>query len=77
MTKHWAPENLQGIEKVRRMRSLFSHCTESFNSRFSFEELGRIFDAYHTSGYDITPDRWSEEQVQGALKGVTPAFEDQ
>ena len=67
-------EQLTGIEKVRRMRDLFSHCNETFNTSWTFEELAKLFDAYWASGWDITPDRWTAEQLSAALRGEAPTF---
>lgn len=65
-----------GIDELRRTVRLLSNCNETFNQRFTAAELLKLGDAYRRCGWDITPDAWSDDQVQGALNGNVPAFED-
>ncbi len=44
--------------------------------RLSAEQLLTIFDAYMASGWDITPDYWTDKQVDSALAGIPPKFDD-
>jgi hypothetical protein len=67
---------LHGIENLRRARNLFDNCNGDFNDRWTIHELIQLYDAYERCGWDITPDRWSEEQVQAALQGTPPSFEE-
>jgi len=64
------------IEKVRAMVRLFDNCNESFNQRFSVEELAKLHRAYVNCAWDIAPDRWEERQVKEALKGKVPVFDE-
>lgn len=61
---------MTGIEKLRRAVTLFSNCTETFNERWTADELLKIYAAYHASGWDITPDQWSDDQLMAALRAV-------
>ncbi len=66
-----------GIDELRRAVNLFDRCRESFNQQFDAAELVAIWRAFTASGWDIPPDRWTERQVEEALKGRAPTFEDQ
>lgn len=65
MSKKPMPYNLNFI---RYMARLFDCCNETFNDRFSSEELLLIAQAHLVSEWDIYPDRWSEEQIQACLR---------
>jgi hypothetical protein len=68
---------LTGIEEMRRAVALFGNCNESFNQRFTAEELVTPYRAYKASEWDITPDKWTETQVWEALnQGFVPVWED-
>ena len=70
------PKTLTGVEKLRRMLNVFSTCNETFNTRWSVEQLESLYDAYMNCGWDITPDRWSEQQLRDVFAGVVPVFGD-
>lgn len=64
-----------GIERLRRMVNLFNNCNESFNTRFTIEELVKLGDAYQRSEWDIPPDEWTERQIRDAIdKGRAPTW---
>jgi hypothetical protein len=63
-----------GIDELRRTVRLLSNCSETFNTRFTAEQLLKIGDAYRRCGWDITPDEWTEAQLKAALAGKTPVF---
>ena len=65
------------IIELRHMVSNFNRVTESFNQRFSMEELVQIHRAWMASGWDFHPDQWTERQVQEALQGKAPRWNDQ
>jgi hypothetical protein len=60
---------LDGIEELRRMVNLFNNTTESFNQRYTVEQLVLIYRAYQRSEWDITPDYWTPKEVKLALEG--------
>jgi hypothetical protein len=65
-----------GAEELRRIVRAMNDTRESFNDRFSAEELVAIYRAMFASGWDYYPDQWSEEQVQAALRGIAPSWDD-
>ena len=63
------------IEVLRHMVDVFGDCNESFLDRFTRDQLVRLYDAWMASEWDIAPDRWSEAQVQDAIRyGIEPSF---
>jgi len=64
------------IEKIRKMVNLFNNCNESFNQKYDFRQLERLYDAYKDCDYDFPPSYWSDRQIAEALKGKTPKFND-
>lgn len=67
---------LFGIEEIRHAAASFSRNNETFNQRFTAEELIIIWRAWNQSGWDFYPEQWEERQVQEALKGVPPRWDD-
>jgi hypothetical protein len=67
-----------GIDQLRLAVRLFDNCNETFNQRFTGEELLTLWRMYRECGWDIPPDRWSNRQVREALgKNVIPQFTDE
>ena len=66
-----------GIEELRHIVSNFDCNIENFNSKYSLEELVKIHRSWMKSDWDIWPDRWTERQVQEALQGIPPNWDDQ
>ena len=65
------------IDTLRRAVKMFDYNNESFNQRFSStEELILIARACWASDWDVFPDQWTKEQVERALKGEPPKFEE-
>lgn len=62
------------IEELRHMVRNFNNCRESFNERFTIEQLITIHRAWMASGWDIYPDAWEPEQVEEALQGIPPQW---
>jgi hypothetical protein len=58
-----------GIDKLREMVRFFNNTTESFNQQFTIRQLVGIYEAYKRSEYDITPDRWTQDNIRLALIG--------
>lgn len=65
-----------GADTLRLIVNGMNYCLESFNDRFTAEELVAIGKAYITCGWDILPDTWEERQVQEALQGKPPRWDD-
>ncbi len=70
------PHKLVGIEELRKAVNVFDNCRESFNDRFTMTQLITLWRALHLCEWDITPDEWSERQVNEALRGIVPQFRD-
>jgi hypothetical protein len=67
---------VSGPDELRKAARLIGMCRESFNQRFTAEELLKLARACWASEWDFTPDQWTEEQVQAALKGEVPRWND-
>ncbi len=67
---------LSGIEEIRRARNVFATCIETFNDRYTAEELIKIYRAYRASNHDILPDMWETRQLERAiLLGHAPSWD--
>jgi hypothetical protein len=68
-------EPLSGIEELRGAVRLFSNCNETFNQRYTAEQLLQLYRAYKLCRWDFTPDRWHPKQVFHAISlGVVPEW---
>lgn len=65
-----------GIETLRRAVNLFSNCNDTFNETWTAAQLVAIYEAFQGSDWDITPDRWTERQINEALEGRAPTWDD-
>lgn len=65
-----------GFEILRDVVSAFSYVNLSFVERFSTQELIVIRDAWRKAELDYFPDTWTERQVQEALLGFAPQWDD-
>lgn len=65
-----------GIDELRRAAAIFSHCNETFNQRFSVEELLTIARAHVAAKWDFLPDAWHEQQIAEALCGIAPEWDE-
>lgn len=63
-----------GIEELRNVVDTFNECNETFNCRFSAEQLITLWRAWRAGEWLIYPDRWTRMQVWGALRGIPPMF---
>ncbi len=66
-----------GIELLRYSVRLLDSCLETFNQKYSAEELLKIAEMMQKSEWDIYPDAWTARQVKEALKGVVPQWTDE
>lgn len=64
-----------GIELLRKVVNFFNHCNETFNYRWTPEELVKLAQACWKSEWDIFPDEWTERQLYEALNGRAPQWE--
>lgn len=65
-----------GIDLLRYTVSMLSVCNETFNQKFSAEELIQIARMVRVQEWDVYPDRWAPRQIREALKGIPPRFND-
>lgn len=64
------------IDRLRHVCLAFGGVNESFNQKFTVEGLLALHKAWMLSEWDISPDRWTTEQVQAALLGTPPRWDD-
>ncbi len=69
-------DKLFGIHELRQAVKAFSRNNETFNQRFTAEELITIWRAWKKSEWDFLPEQWEERQVQEALQGVAPNWDE-
>lgn len=65
-------EQRTGMEELRLLVRNFDSNNESFNDRFTPEQLLNIHRAWMASGWDIYPDNWAPDQVYMAANYATP-----
>lgn len=66
---------LDGISELRAAVRLLNGANESFNQRFTAEQLLQLCRMHRASQWDYYPDCWSERQVQEALAGRPPEWD--
>ena len=66
---------VNGIDELRAAVRHFGNCTETFLQQFTAEELIAIRRAWVASGWDFSPDRWETWQVDDALAGHAPQWD--
>jgi hypothetical protein len=65
-----ANSEMTGAEELRAMVNVFNACRESFNDRYSVEELVLLYRALKRSEWDVLPDDWTSKEVADALAGT-------
>ena len=71
-------DNPDGISELRSAVKLFANCNETFNQQFSPKQLIKIYRAYNRCDWDITPDKWTSNQIKQAINsGMSPQFDDE
>ena len=70
-------KNMSAIEQLRTVVKLCNHTHEEFLNKFTINQLITLWYAYRECGWDFTPDKWTENQVEEALKGNAPNWDDQ
>lgn len=68
-------EKLSGIEELRKAVNAFSGNGETFNAAYTAEELILIWRAWRASDWDIYPDQWEDRQIEEALEGTPPQWD--
>lgn len=64
-----------GIDALREAVGAFNHCSETFNQKYSAEELLKIHAVWKLIEWDFPPDEWTSYQLSNALKGVVPSWD--
>jgi hypothetical protein len=64
-----------GCEELRAVARAIDNCNETFLQRWSVDQLVQIHRMWIASGWDFTPDQWTEGQVQAALAGKVPQWD--
>ena len=67
---------MSGADQLRLIASNIDCTNETFNGRYSADQLLKIFRALVLSEWDIMPDCWTQRQIREALKGKPPKFDD-
>ena len=73
MTKEELNE-MTGAELLRLIVSNINATRESFNDKYSIDELIQIHRMFLLSDWDIYPDEWTKRQVKEALEGIPPQW---
>ena len=64
-----------GAETLRLIVRNIGDCRESFNDRFTLDELIKIHLMFLECGWDIYPDQWEERQIKEALERKIPKWD--
>lgn len=67
---------LPAIDRVRRAVRALSACSESFLQRFQIVELMQLHRAWVYSEWDFLPHSWTPRQIEQALCGVAPHWDE-
>lgn len=63
------------IELLRDTVNLFNDCDESFNQRYTAEELLKIAKACFEGQWGVSPDYWQKRQIEEAIQlGKSPRW---
>ena len=66
-----------GIDILRRAVNFFNYCNESFNQRYSAEDLLKIAKACWLGEWDVFADQLTKQQIEAAIReGKSPKFEE-
>lgn len=64
------------IDHLRLIVQNFDSLNETFNQRFSFDQIIAIHKAWMLSEWDKNADTWTARQVREALRGIPPHWDD-
>ena len=64
------------IEHLRLIVQNFDSLNETFNQRFSFDQIIAIHKAWMLSEWDINADRWAARQIREAIRGIPPRWDE-
>lgn len=70
-------QDRKSIDLLRYAVRLFDNCNETFNQKYSDQELLKIATAHQKTEWDYYPDQWAPRQLQELLNlGKDPKFDD-
>lgn len=72
MTDH---NDMTAIERIRHLANVSGDVRESLWDDLTRDQIFAIFDAWMASGWDFYPDQWTERQLQDALAGIVPQWD--
>lgn len=58
-----------GIDELHEASRLFDSCSAAFCRQFTIEQLINIYRAYKRGEYDVSPERWTDQEIIYALAG--------
>lgn len=65
-----------GIDQLRGAVKAFGDVREDFLQRFNYSQLMTIWRAWKVAAREDSPDTWEERQVNRALTGIVPTWDD-
>jgi len=66
---------MTGAERLRATVRMADGCSESWNDQFHAEDLLRICRAIHLHGNAPSPETWTKEQMDDAIRyNLVPEF---
>lgn len=68
--------DMTGVERLRYAVRVFNNCREGFNEEHTAEGLIAIAEAYDLCEWDLTPDFWTQKQIDEAKHGIVPRWEE-
>lgn len=66
-----------GADTLRLVVQNMDGTREAFNDRFTLEQLVQVYRMQLASGWDFRPDQWTQRQVEEALAGRAPRWDDE
>jgi hypothetical protein len=67
-------KELTAAEELRILVSNLNVNSETFNDKYSIEELIQINRMLMLADWEIYPDQWSQKQIKEALQGIPPSW---
>jgi len=74
--KTYVPGSPFGIEELRRSVKFFDNCDEGFLDGWSSHQLLNIWRSYQKSEWSFSPDSWTARQVEEAVDGIPPEWDE-
>lgn len=65
------------IDELRLIVRNFDDCRDSFNQNYTIDQLVQIHRMWMACDWDNYPDTWEDRQVEEALQGIVPRWNNQ